>query len=595
MMVIREEISPRRPWELRRLLSASLVALIAAMVACDWFRSSDATVKSLMERAKSDYTAARYNDAEREFRDLIRIRPKNAEAHYWLGRTLRDVGRTDEAMGELYRAHLLRNDYSDSLVLLSQLQVRSNDVQTVRWSADAANRVLHKKSDPASRAEAYYVLGLVQLRFNNLRGAADNFNQALSENPSHVGALCLLALLDADNGNVEGGEQRLKNATARDPGSFTLASALAEYCRMAKKPGEAEAQWRRVMALDPTNVPARINLVDLLCSLGREEEALEIARSLAQQPDSRYWQWHALLLFRRGRTDDAISELKQIADRKPQDESARLRLAAAMISVNRPKDALSILPHADDKNRRTVGDILMRAQIALNQNDVKQTAGLVSEAMSLDPASGQPHFFAARLPENSTNPFRTNYELGESLRLEPGFLPARLALVRRHLAERDIVTALGVLNACPKNQRQTYPVLVQRSWLMLAKGNWADAEAQISGITALEKPTELIAQQLIMQAAARRPVNSQTRAAELLTISQSSPQRAALAQVVGARPPSPEELQEAAINLGSQPIWETYRRDLLELPRGLLRSTLDPEGFLTLHTFGIWEPMIDAS
>jgi hypothetical protein len=266
-----------------------------------------------------------------------------------------------------------------------------------------------------------------------------------------------------------------------------------------------------------------------------------------------------------------------------------------MISVNRPKDALSILHDMADKNRRTVGDILMRAQIALFESDVNKATELVSEATSFDPASGQPHFFAARLPENTTNPFRTNYELGESLRLEPGFLPARLALVRRRLAERDIVSALGVLDACPRNQCQTYPVLLQRSWLMLARGEWTQAEPQIAGIAALEISPEITAQQLVMQAGMRRPAGGQTTAAELLRISQSSQEHAGLAKLVAARTTSPDEVREVAISVGSQPIWETYRRDLLELPRGLLRSALDPEGLLTLRTFGKWEPMIDAS
>jgi len=580
---------------LLKLLYIFLAATLTVTAACNWSQHSGAAFKSLIERGKADYAAHRYSDAEREFRDAVQVHPKSPEAHYWLGLALRDVGRRDEAMGEFYRAHQLRNGYSDSVVLLAQLMVRSNDVQNVRWSADHANWVLNKKTDPGMRADAYYILGLGQLRFNNPQGAADNFNQALRENPNHVGALCLLALLDADNGNIDGGEQRLKAAVARVPGSSLLASALAEYCRMAKKPAEAETQWRRVITLDPTNIPARVNLVDLLCSLGREDESEELAHSLAQQPDSRYWQWHALLMLRKGRTDDAIAELKQIAARNPGDDAARLRLAAAMISANRATEALVVLRNADDKNGRTVGDILMRAQVAVSQNDAKKAAELVTEAAAFDPASGQPHFFAARLPENAANPFRTNYELGESLRLESTLLPARLSLVRRQLADRDIVSALGVLDACPKRQCSSYPVLLQRSWLMLAKGDWAQAEAQIAGLVALEKTPEIVTQQAILQAGIRRPVSGQTTAAALLRISQSGAENPGLAKLVGTRLSSPEEVRAVAVNFGAQPAWESYHRDLLELPRGLMRSALDPEGLLALRTFGTWEPMIDAS
>src|ERR1019366_4026244 len=298
---------------LRRRL---LIVFAASSLACTFVecrrRGSDAAEQARLDRGRADYQARSYSAAEREFREAVQLQPDNPEAHYRLGITLRELGWSDEAMTELYRAHLVHRDYSDSLVLLAQLMVRSNDIQSVRWSGDHAQRILKKKTDPAMRAEAYYILGLGRIRLNDPQGATDYFNQALKENPGHIGALCLLALQDADRGEIDTGEQRLKAALARDPSSAVLASALAEYCRMARKPAEAEAQWRRVIALDPANAPARINLVDLFCSQGRDDEADEMARSLAQQPDSSYRHLHALLLFRRGRTRDYVSELQEI-------------------------------------------------------------------------------------------------------------------------------------------------------------------------------------------------------------------------------------------------------------------------------------------
>ena len=102
-------------------------------------------------------------------------------------------------------------------------------------------------------------------------------------------------------------------------------------------------------------------------------------------------------------------------------------------------------------------------------------------------------------------------------------------------------------------------------------------------------------QQAILQAGMRRPVSGQTTAAELLRISQSSAGNPGLAKLAVTRSSSPEELRAVAVNLGAQPTWENYHRDLLELPRGLMRSALDPEGLLSLRTFGTWEPMIDVS
>lgn len=581
---------------LRRRL---LIVFAASSLACTFVecrrRGSDAAEQARLDRGRADYQARSYSAAEREFREAVQLQPDNPEAHYRLGITLRELGWSDEAMTELYRAHLVHRDYSDSLVLLAQLMVRSNDIQSVRWSGDHAQRILKKKTDPAMRAEAYYILGLGRIRLNDPQGATDYFNQALKENPGHIGALCLLALQDADRGEIDTGEQRLKAALARDPSSAVLASALAEYCRMARKPAEAEAQWRRVIALDPANAPARINLVDLFCSQGRDDEADEMARSLAQQPDSSYRHWHALLLFRRGRTRDAVSELQEIVRRTPQDQTARVRLIAALVALDQLSEAGASLEESERNGGRSLDYLLMRAQIAVNRMDPEAAKNLVIEATRFDPASGQPHLLAARLPETAANPYRVNYELGQALRLESTLLPARLATVRRQIALRDNATALAALDACPPGQLSTYPVLLQRSWVMLANGEWAQAGKEIDGLAALERSPEIAAQQAVLQSALRNFPAARAASAELVRISQNSPIALELTQLVGSRMPSPDEVKAGAIKLGSQPLWESYKSDLLVLPRGLMRSVLDPEGLLPLQSFGIWEPMINAS
>jgi predicted Zn-dependent protease len=583
---------PRAPVVSRLFL---VTAMLASTLSCSLFRNPDAAAKSLLERGKADRDARRYSDAAREFREAVRLQPGNPAGHYWLGITLRDMGQRDEAMAELYRAHLVQSFYSDSVLLLAQMMVRSEDIQYVKWSADHAHGILARRTDPASRSEAYYILGLGKLRLDDAQSAADNFREALREDAGHVGALSLLALQDAERGNVDAGEQLLRVAATREPKSVALASALAEYCRMARKTTEAEAEWRRVIALDPANVAALINLVDLLCSLGRTDESEELAKSLAQQSNSNYWQWHALLLLRKGQTDAAIAELQEISQRAPRDPIARLRLVAALISANRPQEAQALMDEAERNGDRTLDGMLMQAQLALIRDDPRAADAFVTQAAHFDPASGQPHLIAARLPENANNSFRIKYELGESLRLEPTLLSARLTLSRFHLSLRDGVNALAVLNESPKGQRSTYRLLLLRSWTLLATGEWTKASSATEALASMERSPELLAQQAVLEAALRNSPKVQATLTELTRISQPGSAATRVSKLLGGRAPSPEELRTAAMDLGSQPLWESYHADLLELPRGLLRSVLDPEGLLPLRTFGAGEPMIHES
>src|SRR5215813_8099899 len=88
-----------------------VAAVLASTLSCSQFRSSDAAAKSMLDRGKADYAAQRYSDAARQFREVVRLQPDSPEGHYWLGITLRAMDQQDEAMAELYRAHLAQNNY----------------------------------------------------------------------------------------------------------------------------------------------------------------------------------------------------------------------------------------------------------------------------------------------------------------------------------------------------------------------------------------------------------------------------------------------------------------------------------------------------
>lgn len=547
---------------------------------------------SLAENGWSDYHAGHFSEAAEELRAALRIQPRNPEFHYRLGVVLRDSGQPDAAMNELYKAHQIQSDYADSVLLLAQLMVKSNDVQYIRWSGDFARRILSQPGDPRTRAEAYYVLGVGSLRLNDPNAANSYFNQALQENPDHVGSLCFVALQYADRGNVAAGEQVLRKALARDPKSLALTSALAEFCRMAKQPSEAEAQWKHVLELDAHNVPAQVNLVDLFSGSGRSAEAENIARRLSQQPNTKFEQWYALLLWRNGRNADAVAELTRLSRNLPEQQIAQLRLIAALIILGKQAEASALIDEAPKRGPQDEDFALMKAQLALDRSDRHAAETLVDKAMRMDPSSGSPHLLAARLADIAGVPPRANYELGEALRLQPTLQSARLSLARRYIAAHDGGTALGILDGAPYRQRSSYPILMQRSWALLTNGNWSRAGDVLSGIAALEQAPDIWAQDALLAAALGNTVRKKPLTAG--GPSEESQLSTDVAELLNKPAVSPQEIKAFAPRFGSQPQWETYGSDLLVLPRGLLRSVLDPDGYLTLHSFGLWEPMIDA-
>ncbi len=77
-------------------------------------------------------------------------------------------------------------------------------------------------------------------------------------------------------GRVEEAKTAYRSALVRWPNNGDLLFALANSHYRLNNLIEAEAHYRKLLALDPTNPLALNNLADLLCRTGRPEEALRV-------------------------------------------------------------------------------------------------------------------------------------------------------------------------------------------------------------------------------------------------------------------------------------------------------------------------------
>lgn len=110
----------------------------------------------------------------------------------------------------------------------------------------------------------------------------------------------------------------------------------------------AEAALDRALELQPTWVPALVNLADLRRATGRDAEGGELlARALALAPDSAdALVARALWLVRQGRREAAVPLLARASALEPAAPERAYLHAVALSSTGRPEDALDVLDAA---------------------------------------------------------------------------------------------------------------------------------------------------------------------------------------------------------------------------------------------------------
>jgi Tfp pilus assembly protein PilF len=129
-----------------------------------------------------------------------------------------------------------------------------------------------------------------------------------------------------------------------------IAMALAEAYRRRGKPEEAEAEYKRAIALDSELHQARLNLSALYIHLERYEDAIPHLVQLADDPTFSA-PWRALTnlgwaQYRLGRRAEARSNLQTARARPDAHAEANYRMAEIHVSLGQRQQALDRLQSA---------------------------------------------------------------------------------------------------------------------------------------------------------------------------------------------------------------------------------------------------------
>lgn len=133
-------------------------------------------------------------------------------------------------------------------------------------------------------------------------------------------------------------------------------TALGNFAMRQGNVGEAEAEFRAALRLDPLFSAAAVNLADLYRTQGRDSEGESVLRdALAKSPGEASLH-HALglTLVRAKRLDAALEELRRAAELDPEQPRHAYVYAVGLHSAGRRGDALAVLKtnlqrHASDR------------------------------------------------------------------------------------------------------------------------------------------------------------------------------------------------------------------------------------------------------
>jgi tetratricopeptide (TPR) repeat protein len=314
---------------------------LACALACTVLLGAAEQAKETFDRAVRALAAEDYQTAEREFRSVLRLEPRNVAALGNLGVIYSRTGRADEAAGVYRRALELSPDDEALLLNLGLLYLRQED------HARAMPLFARVVAKNPQHAQARQLLALCRTYLGQLEPAIQDLEALREAAPRDEDILFLLGFAylkkhDAEKAKAVFGQMLEEAGPAR--AAFLAGKANYEAARFA----EAEESFREVLRQDAAFPGVHVELGKVYISLRRTDDAVrELELALRADPgdaDASYFL--GAVMVQAGTYAEAVPHLERAKTAKPDFWAPYFYLGKAKLRLERAAEAAGLLQKA---------------------------------------------------------------------------------------------------------------------------------------------------------------------------------------------------------------------------------------------------------
>ena len=477
----------------RKILLYALMAG-AAIAFCGCARTPEQKAARFNQRGKTMLEKKDYARALLEFSSAAKIQPKHADTYYQLGVAYAALGDYSHAVLSYQKAMKLDSNHNAARLKLAELMATSRKKEILEEVDRMADKAL--SLDPGS-SEALRIRALAEMRLGDLEKAANSLRDAVEKSPQNVQAAVTLAATRLVQRDAPAAEAVMRKLVSDVPSAESWI-ALGHFYRLLGRTDEADQAVRKAAQIDPKHPGALFDLAMLQIRLKQMDEAGATLQRLAELPDPRFRDAHAMFLFNTGKRDEAIREFEKLFARHSEDRNTRTRLVMAYLATRRVPEAEKMLAGALKRNPKDTDALLLRAQLRLGADKRDEAAADLGQVLAMNPNSTEAHYWNSKVLRSKDNRRQSDQELGEVVRLAPDWLDARLELARSFREAHHPETALQYLDKMPDEQKGLLDSLIDRNWLLFDLRRDTELQALLKRALAVRRdPTFLLQQALL--------------------------------------------------------------------------------------------------
>jgi tetratricopeptide (TPR) repeat protein len=349
------------------IAQTSRPALLSASPAQSNSTATDPDPKKTFDEALEAQKRGDYKVAEARFQELVKLHPEMTAAHANLGVVYATLGQFDEAIKEyqvaltqapddpglrlnLGLAYYKKNDFAGAGSQFAALHNQDPDnVRIGTLLGDCLTQLgltdraisLYKAFEKAnpSNLGVQWGLGTALIRAGDTREGLERIQKVAEEGQNaeayQLAANLYLGLTYFDKAKSDA--EAVLRLNPKAPKAHIVLGMVADYSGDQKG---AEEEFKRALALDPTDLQARTQLASVFINQRKLDDARrELNRALEQDPNS----YSALYLLgqierTQGNLPAALSDFEKAAQMNPQWLLPHIELTALYFKLKRPSD-----------------------------------------------------------------------------------------------------------------------------------------------------------------------------------------------------------------------------------------------------------------
>jgi tetratricopeptide (TPR) repeat protein len=444
-------------------------------VACG--KDPETAKREFLQSGNGYFEAGRYAEAIVEYQNAIQLDSNFADARLRLAEAYEKTRDGARALREFVRAADLLPDDSEVQLKAGQFLAASGRFEDAKSRAQA---VLQREPRNVE-AQILYANSLAGLK--DLDGAITEIEQAAELDPSQGRVQANLGLLQLAKGNREQAEAAFRKAVAIDPGSVDARLALAGFLWSVGDVAGVEGELKGVLKAQPRHSTANRTLATLYVLTNRVVEAEPFFKRLTEDAaDERPWIALADYYVIRGKTDEAIAILARLAADERTFAVGKTKLAMLAYDERRTADARQFLREVLDKDPKSAPALLMRARLSIAESKWDEALADIQATIAVEPQAIGAHYLLGVVQAEKGKLEDATAAFNETLRLNPRASAAYFQLARVHLARRNTDDAIKAARQALDARPSFAPARLVLVDSLIAKADLAQAERELRAL-----------------------------------------------------------------------------------------------------------------